>query len=68
MVHCRQLSELSAAEITSAARGQAAVVTKYQSSGQYRVDSRDSVQYRVSTVQYRVDGVDNVQYRVSSVQ
>ena len=54
MVHCRQLSELSAAEITSAARGQAAVVTKYQSRGQYRVDS---VQYRVDNVQYMVSSV-----------
>ena len=64
MVHCRQLSALSAAEITSAARGQTALVTKYQST---RVDSRDSVQYRLSTIQYRVDGVNSVQYRVFSV-
>ena len=41
------LSALSATGITSAAWGQAAVVTKYQS----------SVQYRVSSVQYRVQGV-----------
>ena len=41
------LSALSAAGITSAARGQAAVVTKYQSSVQYRVDSG---QYRVDRV------------------
>ena len=55
------LSALSAAGITSAARRQAAVVTKYQSSVQYRVSS---VQYRVSSVQYRVD---SGQYRVDRV-
>ena len=55
------LSALSATGITSAAWGQAAVVTKYQSSVQYRVGSG---QYRVDSVQHRVYRVSSTGYRV----